>query len=230
MFRAVREWWDIGRWRRPARLFAFEFVVVMAGVLAAQALQSWGAERSDRARGAAQAAAARQNLQSLGATIGFWTRYGPCLREHVRRVATIAGSGGSLVHQQIGRPALPLVPLTSWTEDGRQNALLAVSENELNGLILLNGTATTVSDVQSEIGHEWATFRLIDPAMGAASAEDRSRVRQAAALIDNRIGYLIYAKAQLDRVAGSIGMTMPDGASPNIQSLVDRCGLLKSWR
>lgn len=230
MFRAVREWWDVGRWRRPARLFAFEFVVVMAGVLAAQALQSWGAERSDRARGATQVAAAKQNVQSLGATIGFWTRHGPCLREHVRRVATVAGSGGSLVHQKIGRPALPLVPLTSWTEDGRQHALLAVSENELNGLILLNGTATTVSDVQSEIGHEWATFRLIDPEMGIASAEDRSRVRQAAALIDNRIGYLIYAKAQLDRVAGSIGMTIPDGPSPNVQSLVDRCGLLKNWR
>ena len=118
MFRAVREWWDIGRWRRPARLFAFEFVVVMAGVLAAQALQSWGAERSDRARGATQVAAARQNLQSLGATIGFWTRHGPCLREHVRRVATVAGSGGSLVHQEIGRPALPLSMHVSAIADG----------------------------------------------------------------------------------------------------------------
>ena len=105
-----------------------------------------------------------------------------------------------------------------------------MSEKELNGLILLNGTATTVSDVQSEIGHEWATFRLIDPAMGAASAEDRSRVRQAAALIDNRIGYLVYTKAQLHRVAGNIGITIPDSPSPNVQSVVGRCGLLKDWR
>ena len=230
MFQAVREWWGGGRWRRPARLFAFEFVVVMAGVLAAQALQSWGAERSDRQRGLLQVAGAQRNARSLGATISFWTLYGPCLRDHVRRIAVAAGSGGTLTQQQIGRPALPSVPLTQWTEDGRQHALLAIGEPELAGLVMLNVIATTTSDVQAEIGREWATLRLIDPALGQALPDDRSRVRQAAAVIDNRIGYLIYTKGQVDRLARNLDLTLPGISTPRIKSLVDQCGLLKDWR
>ena len=60
------------RWDRTLRLFAFEFVVVVAGVLAAQALQSWAAERSQRASGRVLLAGARQNVQSFSGVLGFW--------------------------------------------------------------------------------------------------------------------------------------------------------------
>ena len=38
MFRTVRYWWSEGSGQRTARLFVFEFVVVVAGVLVAQGL------------------------------------------------------------------------------------------------------------------------------------------------------------------------------------------------
>ena len=48
MFHAVRQWWGSGRGKITARLFAFEFLVVVAGVLTAQALANWVADRADQ--------------------------------------------------------------------------------------------------------------------------------------------------------------------------------------
>ena len=39
MFHAVRQWWSRGRAKVTARLFLFEIVVVMVGVLLAQGMQ-----------------------------------------------------------------------------------------------------------------------------------------------------------------------------------------------
>ena len=51
MFQAVRQWWGNGRGKLTARLFVFEFVVVVAGVLAAQALANWVGTRAEREAG-----------------------------------------------------------------------------------------------------------------------------------------------------------------------------------
>lgn len=45
MFHAIRQWWGGGRGKVTLRLFLFEFLVVVAGVLTAQALASWGRPR-----------------------------------------------------------------------------------------------------------------------------------------------------------------------------------------
>ena len=230
MFQAVRDWVGDRHWRRPARLFAFEFLVVVAGVLAAQALQNWAAQRSDRAAGVALLDNARDNVAELGSTISFWAEYGPCLRDHVRRIASVTASGGTLNEEQIGRPALPAVPITSWTEEGRQQASLAMSQADLGNLFWLNVAAEDVSEAEHEIGREWASLRLIDPTMGKALAEDRSRVRQAAVAIDNRIGFLLYTRNQASLLASELGIAMPTTTTPTVRSLVNRCGLLKEWR
>jgi hypothetical protein len=218
------------RWDRTLRLFAFEFVVVVAGVLAAQGLQSWAAERSQRSSGELLLTGARQNVQSFGSSLAFWTSSGPCLRAHVRRIAAVASSGGTLTQREIGRPALPAVPVTSWTEEGRERALRVVSAIEFARYIGVNATAQNVNEAEQEIGREWAALRLIDPALGAPLAEDRSRVRQAAAAIDSRIGYILYTREQTGRLAAQLGIEMPRSASPRVTALIDRCGLIKDWR
>ena len=53
MFHAVRQWWWAGRGQATARLFLFEFLVVVAGVLTAQALANWVADRAGSRRSAA---------------------------------------------------------------------------------------------------------------------------------------------------------------------------------
>ena len=46
MFQTVRNWWKGGTGKVTARLFAFEFIVVVTGVLVAQALANWAQERA----------------------------------------------------------------------------------------------------------------------------------------------------------------------------------------
>ena len=48
MFHTVRRWWGNERGKVTTRLFLFEFVVVVAGVLTAQALASWVTDRVER--------------------------------------------------------------------------------------------------------------------------------------------------------------------------------------
>ena len=218
------------RWDKTLRLFAFEFVVVVAGVLTAQGVQSWAAARSQRASGEVLLDGARRNAQSLGAALAFWSSNGPCLRAHVQRIAVVASSGGTMTQREIGRPALPAVPITSWTEEGQERALRIVSERELANFVGINATAQNVTDAEHEISREWAALRLIDPAMGQPLPEDRSRVRQAATAIDNRIGFLLYIREQTDRLASPLAIDMPKSASPKVQTLIDGCGLLKDWR
>ena len=47
MFQAVRRWWRSGRRKNATRLFLFEFLVVVVGVLTAQGLADWVSERSE---------------------------------------------------------------------------------------------------------------------------------------------------------------------------------------
>ena len=66
MFAAVRERL-VGAWRRLregslAKLFLFEFVVVMLGVLAAQAVAEWAGERAEDRRLASAMERARYDL------------------------------------------------------------------------------------------------------------------------------------------------------------------------
>ena len=49
MFQTVRHWWGNGRGKVTARLFAFELLVVVAGVLIAQALADIVQGRDDLA-------------------------------------------------------------------------------------------------------------------------------------------------------------------------------------
>ena len=47
MFRTVRHWWSEGSGQHTARLFVFEFVVVVAGVLVAQGLANWVQQQAE---------------------------------------------------------------------------------------------------------------------------------------------------------------------------------------
>ena len=70
------------RWHRTLRLFAFEFLVVVAGVLAAQGLQSWVAEREHRERvaGVAERPEVDPHSALTYATIGIAISASHCRR------------------------------------------------------------------------------------------------------------------------------------------------------
>ena len=72
MFHAVRQWWGEGCGKATARLFAFEFLVIVAGVLVAQALANWVAERGQRAEGERLLGQTMEIGRGLQRDLSYW--------------------------------------------------------------------------------------------------------------------------------------------------------------
>lgn len=87
MFQAVRHWWGNGSGKLTTRLFVFEFVVVVAGVLSAQGLANWVGTRAERESGKRLFADATEGARQLDRTFGYWQRFAPCLRSHVASIS-----------------------------------------------------------------------------------------------------------------------------------------------
>lgn len=229
MFHAARRWWRKGDGRRVIRLFVFEFVVVMAGVLAAQGLQGWVAERSDAAEGRALLGRASLDVAGFDRVINYWHQRGPCLQEHVGRIARAAASGATMTATEIGRPALPSSDTIEWNDEQREKVALIADADRIIAIENLKSYADTTSLFSGDIGNEWATFRLLDPSLGEPSALDRARVRQAAVVIDNRLRWLQFARQPVELTHQTSGVPTDTGL-PESARLADACGLLLNWR
>ena len=229
MFHAVRNWWSGGRGKVTARLFVFEFLVVVAGVLVAQALANWVAERGQRAEGERLLAQTIEIGRGLQRDLNYWQRYGTCLREHVATISRAAADGRVLSAAQIGRPALPAPADSALSSDDWRKIGDVVTDERIAALNSVTGTATTYSSFVNDIATQWATFRLLDGAMGTPSVADRSQVRLAASRIDNDLRWMMFqgstGSVENLRQAGLV----PSGDLPPSTRFVDDCGLLKDW-
>jgi len=229
MFHAVRQWWGEGRGKATARLFAFEFLVVVAGVLVAQALANWVAERGQRAEGERLLSQTIEIGRGFQRDLNYWQRYGKCLREHVATISRAAADGEVLSAQQIGRPALPSPPGLKLSSDDWRKIRDVVSDERAAALISVTDTAETYSSFTSAIAEQWPTFRLLDGASGSPSSADRAQVRLAATKIDNDLRWMMFQGS-----TGSVENLRQSGLPPNFDlppsaRFVDNCGLLKDW-
>jgi hypothetical protein len=236
MFKAVRDTARRGgaafhsrRIQRTARLFLFEFVVVLLGVLAAQMLQEFVAER--RSRGDAEFAYGQlqQNIANMKAIASFWNRSAPCLINHVEMIASAASAGRMLAPKAIGRPALPTPEFTDWTEATR-----AAVERRFGSQIVadhdsVGQQAQIIVGFNREIASDWSAFPLLDDRLGAASVEDRANVRLAAARALTQLKMQRFKVIEIGRV-GSRYSVAPSAEDTNqYSSMTDNCGLLKNW-
>jgi hypothetical protein len=96
MFHAVRQWWSGGHGKGTLRLFAFEFVVVMFGVLAAQAVSDWAQQREAHRRLDAALDRVRRDAGYNMAAAMVWQKAAPCLSEHMTRIMQSAAREESM--------------------------------------------------------------------------------------------------------------------------------------
>jgi hypothetical protein len=230
MFHAVRQWWGEGRGKSTARLFAFEFLVVVAGVLVAQALANWVAERGQRAEGERLLDLALETGRGLQRDLNYWQRYGACLREHVATISRAAADGDVLSGEQIGRPALPAPPDLTLSSDDWRKIRDVIPQEQTEALNSVVSTAEGYDSSTGEIAAQWATLRLLDGVNGPPSVADRAQVRLAATRIDNNLRWLMFqgSTGSVDNLREA-GLA-PNGDLPQSARFVDDCGLLKDWR
>lgn len=229
MFRVVRGYFAGERGKHAARLFVFEFLVVMAGVLAAQGLQSWVAARNDDQEGRALLAKAIALAGDVNRNANYWQKHGQCLRDHVNAVARSAVAGRTLTVRQIGRPGLPAVDPLAFSQDEWDKVAGVASDRQVMALKEVSGDADFIKRYMQDISDQWATLRLLDGGIGPTSPEDRARVRLATAIIDNRVRWLQFNVSQFVQLNKDSGWHVTREL-PNSDRLVDGCGLLKDWR
>jgi hypothetical protein len=236
MFKAVRDRSRRGgalfrghRLQRTARLFLFEFVVVLLGVLAAQMLQDFVAERRSRDDAAFAYDQLQQNIANMKAIANFWDRSAPCLIDHVQRVAEAASVGRPLPTNAIGRPALPTPEFTEWTEATRAAVERRFGPEVVADHDSVGQQAQIILGFNREIASDWSAFPLLDEGLGNPSVEDRANVRLSAARALTELKMQKFKVIEIGRV-GSRYSVAPSAEDTNqYRMITDGCGLLKNW-
>lgn len=214
------------RFARAAKLFAFEFAVVLLGVFVAQMLQSMSAETQARTQTAEAIDKLRLDIGRLREITAFWQKYGECLADHTTQIATVAANGATMPTAEIGRPALPLPQFTSWSETTILNARRWFGETPINNYRRFGQNADVMLNLSRDIAREWAAFGLLDPAYGTPSEADRANVRLAAMRIRTLIKMEIYKAREVLDESTRIGVTPAD---QDYTAVVNDCGLLRNW-
>ena len=105
MFQAVRQWWSGGRGKVTARLFLFEFAVVVVGVLTAQGLASWVADRAEQRSVGEEDKRVRYEIGRTRQVARLWSAATPCLMSESRLSLAEPPRASRLPSMNYGRPA-----------------------------------------------------------------------------------------------------------------------------
>lgn len=129
----------------------------------------------------------------------------------------------------IGRPAIPRPVEPPFSADDWRKVAMVATPEQIQALHDLQAGASVYNSYGMELARNWSTFRLLDPGFGAASAEDRSRVRAAAVQVDSTIRWMMLRRKgnPADFRPLGLGNTPID---PALLPRVDACGMLKDWR
>ena len=180
MFAAIREWRSSGQARHIAGLFAFEFVVIVAGVLTAQWVAGWADERASlRDIELANSRIEKELSHNLGKAM-IWTAALPCLRGRMESIMRL-GPGETIEPNSSVRPRLePFLPIDLNDEqagyfrerygDERADRLREMQQN-----------LESAQSNNEPIVHLWGRIILADPARGPVAPSDRDQARVAAA-------------------------------------------------
>ena len=211
MFRTVRHWWTEGSGQHAARLFVFEFLVVVAGVLVAQGLANWVQQQAENCEGRPLLEVAQLFVRSSNERANYWIRHANCIRGHVDDISRAAGAGRTLSSDAIGYATMPGVRSPDFTQDQLDKLAGVIGDKRIRALKQLEAIDAFVTDDFTVISNEWTKLRLLDPSLGTPSAEDRAQVRLAAIILDSRFAYL-FGHAELVRQSiAATGMPLTDG-------------------
>ena len=212
MFLTVRHWWGSGRGKVTARLFVFELLVVVAGVLIAQALAELVQDRAEFAKMQSERSRIRYELTSVHNAFQTWEVALPCLNQRMTEVmrGLPPQIAGSLRRPRFPTPNVSMPSIEVLDLIGRN--YVAEEKNLLNGIA--ENTKNSGPVIASIISN-WGRLGLIDPQNGTVSATDRVEARLAAADIKAQLRGLEVLSSDTSRVLlkmkiASRNLTEPD--------------------
>lgn len=187
MFRAIRAHfgtaWSRAREKRLFGLFAFEFVVVVLGVLTAQAVQSWALERDRNQLAEAERHRLEQGYLETMQGAKVWQAALPCLRERVGDVMRVASIGGNLSNVMAQRPKLPSFRYEGTNAETFARISKLAGRSQALTLKDVHDRSTIIDEASRELRSQWELFRLIGTDFGRPSSADHAAARVAGAKI-----------------------------------------------
>lgn len=214
---------------RLAGVFVFEFVVVLLGVVAAQAVADWADDRRLGREAAAQFQQARAAAIQVAIIQHHWRTVSACLGQRAQAVARAAANGEPMTAAEIGRPALPATTMPVWDPEVRRAAIARYTPLEIEAIEYFENRAMILTETTIRARDGWSTFAMLDPANGPASAVDRGNVRLAAISVVDHMRLLGYADPAEPMAA--LGVAASEWQRPNFEpGRIDACGLLNDWR
>ena len=206
MFHAIRQWWMGGRGKLTARLFVFEFFVVVAGVLTAQALSNWVSARHEDRAIREENERVRYEIGRARQVARIWMKAAPCLLGRVDSVIRAASSGGQLDAGQSATPLFIGYSVEPLTDDMRRAFGERFGVALVDNYALVSTTSQSIGDSFNLIRLGWDRFALMDPSLGPVAAADRAAVKDAAVQVRAHLGRLKFRVEWIDKTADRLGI------------------------
>ena len=206
MFQAVRQWWGSGRGKITARLFLFEFVVVVAGVLTAQALASWVATRVEKRAVAEEDERVRYEIGRARQVARIWSAATPCLVERVERVARLASTADPVDVGELKVPRFIGYTVEPYSSDMNREFHDRLGNDRVDNYAVVTSGSVTLVNTYRDVRRGWDRFALLDPALGPPSAADRATVRDVAVQLRSQLDFIRASAEMVESTAAGLGI------------------------
>jgi hypothetical protein len=229
MFQTVRHWWLGGRGKVTLRLFVFEFLVVVAGVLTAQGLADRVADRAEQRAVNDEDKRVRYEIGRSRQVARIWYAATPCLVERVERIARQASTSQPVDPDELSVPRFIGYTVEPFSPDmNREFHDRLGNERVDNYAVVMAGSATLV-DAYRDVRRGWDRFALLDPALGPSSAADRATVRDVAVQLRSQLELIRASAEMIDSTAAGLGIP-PLTSGADFGAVMPVTGCDEIWR
>lgn len=206
MFQTVRHWWESGRGKVTVRLFAFEFLVVVAGVLTAQALANWVSDRAERRAVNEEDKRVRYEIGRTRQVARIWAAAVPCLTRRVEEIARAASTGAAVDPTQLKVPRFIGYTVEPISSEMNREFHDRFGNERVDNYAVITTAGTTLVNTYRDARSGWERFALLDPALGQSSAEDRSTVRDLAVQLRSQLDLIGKSTEMIEKTSNRLGI------------------------
>ena len=206
MFQTVRHWWGSGRGKVTARLFLFEFLVVVAGVLTAQALANWVADRAEQRAVSEEDKRVRYEIGRARQVARLWAAATPCLVQRVENVARQASTNRTVDHGELKVPRFIGYTVEPFSPDMNREFHDRFGNERVDNYAVISSASTTLVNSYRDVRRGWDRFALLDPALGPTSAADRATVRDVAVQLRSQLELIRASAEMIESTAAGLGI------------------------
>jgi hypothetical protein len=204
MFRTVRHWWGSGRGKVTARLFVFEFAVVVVGVLTAQALANWVADRTEQRAVSEEDNRVRYEIGRARQVARVWSAAVPCLRERVEYIARQASSSSPPYPDELRVPRFIGYTVEPFSPDMNREFHDRLGNERVDNYAVVSSASDMMVNSYRDVRGDWDRFGLLDPALGPPSAADRATVRDVAVQLRSKLDLIRSSAEMIERTAARL--------------------------